>query len=458
MFSAEEIKALIQGGEGYNVEFKVRVPNKPKEITEEICAFSNAAGGTLLLGVNDKNTIVGVEIDNVKRSAIQNSLNEINPHIPCQFYSVSVDGKEVWVIEVSSGDQKPYTLSGAIYVRQGQNSQKITSVEQMRDFFQQSSRIYFDEAPCSDFTINDINELFFEEFRIISGLSPAVSREQIIRNLKLSLPSGEMKNGAVLFFGNRPEEHIDKAVIRCVAFDGIDKVTIIDDKIYGGPLYYQYKQAMQWLKGKLNVRYKIEGQGPREEIWEIPEVAFKEAIINALSHRDYYDKGARTTIELFSDRVEITNPGGLVSAISMTDFGYKSHSRNPLVFGLFERMDMVEQIGSGIIRIQELLSIHKLKAANFRTEGMFTIIFNRPKFEENETKTRVKTRVKTKEKIISLIIKNKDVTAVGLTKLTGVTLKTIEFHLRNLKQEGIIEHLGPKNGGYWIVKEVYKNK
>ena len=166
MFSAEEIKALIQGGEGYNVEFKVRVPNKPKEITEEICAFSNTAGGTLLLGVNDENTIVGVKIDNVKRSAIQNSLNEINPHIPCQFYSVSVDGKEVWVIEVSSGDQKPYTLSGAIYVRQGPNSQKITSVEQMRDFFQQSSRIYFDEAPCSDFTINDINEFFLKSLEL----------------------------------------------------------------------------------------------------------------------------------------------------------------------------------------------------------------------------------------------------------------------------------------------------
>ena len=91
MFSAEEIKALIQGGEGYNVEFKVRVPNKPKEITAEICAFANAAGGTLLLGVDDENTIVGIEIDNVKRSAIQNSLNEINPHIPCLFYCVLVD-------------------------------------------------------------------------------------------------------------------------------------------------------------------------------------------------------------------------------------------------------------------------------------------------------------------------------------------------------------------------------
>ncbi len=77
---------------------------------------------------------------------------------------------------------------------------------------------------------------------------------------------------------------------------------------------------MQWLKGKLNVSYDIEGQGggPRKEIWEIPETVFKEAIINALSHRDYYDKGAVINIEVFDDRVEISNPGGLVSAIPAT--------------------------------------------------------------------------------------------------------------------------------------------
>jgi len=115
----------------------------------------------------------------------------------------------------------------------------------------------------------------------------------------------------------------------------------------------QYKSAIQWLKSKLNVRYIIEGSGPRKELWEIPETALKEAIINALSHRDYYDKGGRIMIEHFDDRVEISNPGGLVSAISPEEFGKKSSSRNPLIFGLFERINMVSQVGSGIHRIKE---------------------------------------------------------------------------------------------------------
>jgi ATP-dependent DNA helicase RecG len=69
--------------------------------------------------------------------------------------------------------------------------------------------------------------------------------------------------------------------------------------VFGGPLMNQYQQSMQWLKSKLNVRYEIEGGGPRKEIWEIPETAFKETIINALSHRDYYDKGVRIPLNYF---------------------------------------------------------------------------------------------------------------------------------------------------------------
>lgn len=171
-----DIRSMVHAGEGYNAEFKIRVPNKVKEITEEICAFANSAGGILWIGVSDDNVIHGVSIDNGKRSAIQNSLSDINPHLATDFYAVEVDGKMVWVIEVNTGIQKPYAVSGAIYIRQGPNTQKLTTVDQMRDFFQQSDRIYFDEAPCADFDlIKDFNQNLFEEFRLQSGLSNAVS-------------------------------------------------------------------------------------------------------------------------------------------------------------------------------------------------------------------------------------------------------------------------------------------
>ena len=457
MLTLSDIKSIVASGEGYNAEFKIRVPAKVKELAAEICAFANAAGGVLLIGVDDNNTIKGVHIENDKRSAIQNSLNEINPHLLCSIYNMDIDDKEVWVIEVSSGALKPYTLSGAIYVRQGPNSQKITSVEQMRDFFQQADRIYFDEGPCLNFNLEkDLDSDFFDEFRISAGFSVGVGTQQIIKNLKLFQPEGLFKNGAVLFFAASPETFFEKAVIRCVSFDGITKTQIIDDKIYGGPLMRQFQQAMFWLKSKLNVRYEIEGSGPRKEIWEIPEIVFKEAIINALSHRDYYDRGARITIELFSDRVEITNPGGLVSAISSEEFGTKSLSRNPLLFGLFERIDMVEQIGSGIGRIKDEIAKAGLPIPIFKTDGMFTVVFQRPA-NNILVKNSEKTREKTREKIIRLIKSNKEITIKELAKETEISDKGIEYHLTKMKKEKIIIRVGYDKGGYWIVNEPIDN-
>ena len=179
-----------------------------------------------------------------------------------------------------------------------------------------------------------------------------------------------------MFFGKQPERKFPHAITRCVLFKGTNKVYIIDDKTFGGSLFQQYLQAMSWLESKLQVAYKIEGAGPREEIWEIPLTVFKEAIINALSHRDYYEQGANIMIEMFDDRAEISNPGGLLPVVAK-DFGHKSMTRNPLIFGLFTRMHLVERVASGIPRMQEAMREANLPEPEFHTEGMFTAVFKR---------------------------------------------------------------------------------
>ena len=457
MFKKSEIKSLIASGEGYNVEFKVSIPSKIKDVTEEICAFANAAGGTLLLGVDDNNIVQGVVFNNAKRSALQNSINEISPTLHCEIYTVTVDSKDVVVIEVPSGDNKPYVLSGAIYVRQGPNSQKLTTVEEMRDFFQQADKIYFDEAPCKTIHINqDVPDNNINQFRELAGLGATVSNEQIFNNLKLITKEGFLKNGATLFFAENPEQFFEKAVIRCIAFGGVDKRFIEDDKVMTGSLYNQYLQAMSWLKKKLDVRYDIEGAGsqPRKEVWEIPETVFKEAIINALAHRDYYDKGARITIEVFNDRVEISNPGGLISGIPKNEFGKRSLSRNPLIFGLFERIRMVEQVGSGIGRMRELMIEADLTEPDFNTEGMFTVTVRRPfdfnkwvdKWVDNLTDNRVN--------IIKAIHENSKVSKRELEEKVSLSATAIDNNLDALKDLGLIERVGSAKGGHWKINYI----
>jgi ATP-dependent DNA helicase RecG len=454
MLNPAEIKSIIASGEGYNAEFKVSIPSKIKEITEEVCAFANASGGVVLIGVDDANTIKGITIDNAKRSAIQNSINEISPVLKCDFNIVEVDGKDIAVIEVPSGQNKPYVLSGAIYVRQGPNSQKLTTVEEMRDFFQQADKIYFDDAICIDANMqNDIIKENIDTFRIHAGLVNATPDEQLFTNLKLIANDGHLKNGAVLFFGSNPEKFFEKAVIRCVAFEGTDKRYIVDDKVMTGTLYQQYQKSMIWLKSKLDVRYDIEGEGgkPRKELWEIPETAFKEIIINSLAHRDYYDKGARITIEVFDDRVEISNPGGLVSAVPKSEFGKRSASRNPLIFGLFERMRLVEQIGSGITRIRDVMNDEGLTPPEFNIDGMFTVTLRRPFDFEKWVEKWVEKLTENRVKILREVHNNHKVTKKELEQAVSISASAIDNNIDVLKDLGLLSREGSDKGGYWKI-------
>lgn len=457
MLNPNEIKSIIASGEGYNAEFKVSIPSKIKEITEEVCAFANASGGVVLIGVDDANNIKGITIDNAKRSAIQNSINEISPSLKCDFNMVEVDGKNIAIIEVPSGQNKPYVLSGAIYVRQGPNSQKLTTVEEMRDFFQQADKIYFDDAICKEANIeDDIANENINTFRFEAGLVNATSDEQLFTNLKLVTNEGQLKNGTILFFGSNPEKFFEKAVIRCVVFDGIDKRYIIDDKVMTGTLYQQYQQSMVWLKSKLDVRYDIEGEGgkPRKELWEIPETAFKEIIINSLAHRDYYDKGSRITIEVFDDRVEISNPGGLVSAVPRSEFGKRSASRNPLIFGLFERMRLVEQIGSGITRIRDVMNDEGLTPPEFNIDGMFTVTLRRPFDFEKWVEKWVEKLTDNRVKILREVHNNHKVTKKELEQLVGISASAIDNNIDVLKDLGLLSREGSDKGGYWKINHI----
>ncbi len=453
MLNSTQIKSIVSSGEGFNAEFKVSLPTNLKGITEEVCAFANASGGVLLIGVDDKNVIQGANIDNSKRSAIQNSIGEISPPLQCEFYIVEVDGKNVAVIEVPSGQNKPYVLSGAIYVRQGPNSQKLTTVEEMRSFFQQTVRIFFDEVSCVEANIkNDISNESIKTFRFEAELVNATSDEQLFTNLKLTSNDGYLKNGTILFFGKEPEVFFEKAVIRCLVFDGIDKRYIVDDKVMTGTLYQQYQKSMIWLKSKLNVRYDIEGEGanPRNEYWEIPIIAFKEAIINSLAHRDYYDKGARTTIEVFDDRVEISNPGGLVSTVPRNEFGKRSASRNPLIFGLFERMRLVEQIGSGIARMRDVMKEEGLTPPEFNIDGMFTVTLRRPFNFEKWVEKWVNNLSVKQITILTAIHHNNKIKKAALQELVDFSATTLDNNIEILKKEGVLEREGTK-GGVWII-------
>jgi ATP-dependent DNA helicase RecG len=481
MLTADKIKNIASQGEGHHIDFKRSVPSKVRELSEDICAFSNSDGGVILIGIDDDNKIIGVNIDNGKRSTIQGAIRAVSPMVSADMYSVDVDGKTIWIIDVPEGKNKPYTYSGAIYERQGATSQKLTDAEEIRNFYLRWNRIHFDAAPCPHFNIDkDFDKETFNTFLYKSSISKETSQQQILENLEVFDKSGTMKNGGVLFFGERPERFFMQAVVHCVRFKGTERIHIIDDKTFKGSLYQQYIQAEKWLKEKMEVEYIMKDMEPRTEIWEIPLSVFKEAIINALCHRDYYQQGAVTMVEVYDDRVEISNPGGLLEEVKR-DFGHKSASRNPLVVSLFTRMDLVEKVASGIPRMRRDMKDAGLPAPIFHADGgFFTVEFKRPRKHdtvdsadgitnditnviikpenvtvnpENVTvNVPVNVPVKNLEEQIFELIKNKQgMSAPEITAIIGKNVRTTKRYIAKLRDADRIEFRGAdKTGGYYL--------
>ena len=433
MITADDIKMMARRGESYNVDFKVTVPQKVRDITQEVCSFANAAGGYVLIGIDDDGSIKGVSLDNAKRSSIQNSIGEISPALHCELYPVDVDGKEVWVIDVPAGRLVPYFFGGSVFLREGPNSQKITNAEEIRELFQRAEKIYYDSIPQKKYDIFDhLDNNVIKIFRREAHISNNVDDKQLLVNLQAFTENEEVRRGAILFFDRHPEELFFHAVVRCTQFKGTDKLHIIDDKTFVGPLYAQYEQALSWIMDKMRLEYVIKGTGSRIEKWELPLEVFREALVNALAHRDYYEQGAFTTVDLFDDRIEISNPGGLLPLVAK-HFGRRSLSRNPYIFSLFMRMNLVEHVGSGIGRMKELMLNAGLPEPEYETEGMFTITLRRkasvvenPGLSELEKQVMDFMSVEIKPSIDELCEK------------TGKKKSTIYNTLKSLREKGYI--------------------
>ncbi len=285
----------------------------------------------------------------------------------------------------------------------------------------------------------------FMEFKKASHIVSDVDDFQVLDSMRVFDDNNVAKSGGVLFFAKHPESVFFQAVVRCVLFKGVDKIYILDDKTFGGPLLQQYNKSIEWLKGKLQVAYEIEGTGPRKEIWEIPLEVFKEAIINALAHRDYDEQGASITIEMFDDRVEITNPGTLLPVVAK-NFGRKSLSRNPLIFGLFTRMHLVEHIGSGIPRMRKVMLDAGLPEPIYDTDGLFTVTFRRPCSSQAIELTDFQS------KVIKVIKKNPSLTMEQIGEAIGIGRTSVYRIVKSLKEIGILEHKGRKSDGEWVIK------
>lgn len=355
------------------VEFKQSLSTS---LAKEIVAFTNTAGGKIFIGVNDDNDVIGYQLTNKDRSQIQNMGNTCDPSVPLQISTFIYNGKEVAIVEVPESRIKPVQCSEGFYIRNGPNSKKMTR-EEIIYSASRSGLLRYESLLRDDFNYPiDFDVIKFDELLKRMGITKTISNDQILSNLGLAKLNGKIiiNNAGILFFGNNRQLYIRQAYVTCVLYKGIDKTFIIDRKDFRDDLLTDYENAFKFLQQHLKLKYEITDGGPRTEIPEIPYEALRESLLNAIIHRDYAEEGARVMVEIYDDRVEISNPGQLL--FKKPQLGKASISRNPIIFDIFNRTGLVEKVGSGISRIKNAMKERELDVT-FDTDDFFIVTFQR---------------------------------------------------------------------------------
>jgi ATP-dependent DNA helicase RecG len=453
-----ELDRLIKIGEGWTTEFKVSASH----LGREMCAFANAGGGHILIGVDDQGRETGVHNVNRLKSQVQATARNLDPSLLIQAEAVG----NVLVVTVPCGPDKPYSSGGVFYLREASNTQQLKR-DEIREFFFKEGLITFDEQPCHRFKLRqDLDSRKYRDFINRSGIPGGLKRSDVLRNLRVITDEG-MTNAGALLFSKRSSDFFLQAAVVCAMFQGTTKATILDKEMFEGNTVSNYERAMAYLSAHLNTEYVIHG-GPREEILELPKAALREAVLNAIAHRDYRLTD-HVQVHIFLDRVEITNPGGLVAGLKRKDLGHVSRPRNPLLFSLMERMDLVENVGSGIRRIREAMKEYGLDKPIIETgDTWFSITFHRkPQHEsvaermeiakrEGARRARPKKRAEEaltdhQEHIVQAIRNDPRVTGKKLAEQLGISDRAVRKHLEKLKRKGIVARRGSRRGGYWEV-------
>jgi predicted HTH transcriptional regulator len=358
---AQELFALIQGGESSTVQFKERLPHLDN-LTHEMIAFSNSRGGVIVFGVNDKTgELRGLsfpEIQEINRQAVNAASQKIYPPICITTETVSVNENRLVVMTIEEGVSKPYKDSnGTIYVKNGSDKRKVTSNDEIARLLG-SRHLLADETEIFDSTIKDVDEWLFSAYftkefgqtYLEKGLSfeESLAAKKVLRNGHLTL-------AGLLFFAREPQRFRPVFTIKTVTFAGND----IGGCSYRskpenltGTLPELYKQGMQYLKS--SIKYLQHSGGFNSPgVPEVSIIALEEVLQNALVHRDYF-KSAPVRLLVFDNRIEIISPGKLPNSLTVDEIKYGNPvTRNHQIAYFASRTMPYTGLGSGLRRAFE---------------------------------------------------------------------------------------------------------
>ncbi len=430
------------------LEFKETFPQND-QIIKTVVAFCNQKGGKLLIGVANDGTIAGVPEEEINKALeyLEKSIHEATtPPIIPSIGAQRIGEKTILVIEVFPGLQKPYyvkseTLDKGVYMRLGRSTVRATP-EMIEELRWQARGRNFDEMPVYNATLEDLDkDAVLDFFRRRKKSKPIPEYQDGLLAYQLAVVEHTHLYPTVagmLLFGKDPQRFISEAMIICTRFKGIEGREALAARDCEGTLIQQFEEAENFIISQLNRSFTIKGM-KREEKLEIPEVAIREALLNAIVHRNYYIKSP-IKIAIYNNRVVIFSPGDFPGALTehMLKLGF-TYIRNPAIVRVFRELGYVEKLGTGLLNIFRSYEEEGLREPEIQETANFVkCILPRPTPQDQP----MPVEFDETERIMRLFETATELTIGDIIDITHIPRATVGRKLVQLVNDGVVKKIG----------------
>ena len=427
-------------------EFKVKLTDK---FEEEVISFLNTNGGNIYIGINDKGDIVGIngKIDLLQRTIKDRIKDNIMPSTLGLYDVVTLEenGKKYIKVIIAHGSEGPYYIKGmgmtpdSCFIRVGSSIQSMP-YDMINNRVNKRTRTSLRNivSPKQNLTFSQL-KIYYEEkgFNI---------NNNFLKQLDLYTDDGKYNYNAYLLADN------NTVSIKFGKYAGTNAVDLIENEDFGNcSLIKATKNILNKIEIENKIFTKIE-YPERKEIKMYDFAAVREAVVNAIVHNDWSNEYA-PKFEMFTDRLVISSNGGIQDSTTKEEFleGF-SLPKNKELMKVFNDLDLVEQMGTGIIRI--LQSYNKESFEFFPNFIRVTFPFNENKFKLTKNEIQNSNITETQNNIIGLMLDSPTITQETLARLLDVNIRTIQRNIKILMDMGLVERTGATKKGKWIVKKI----
>jgi ATP-dependent DNA helicase RecG len=427
-----------------------------KEIIISLSAFANKKGGKVVVGLDDQGNPTGLSIG---KDTLEEIANKIKMHTdPILYPSINVKTfgpGEIVELEIPESDNKPVFAFEKAYVRVGKANQKLSATE-IRDQVKRYTLPDFDQRTLAqDFKTLDLDAAAIHRLNETAFHFGKISERRILEKLMV-LRKGKLTNAGYLCF-TRENDLIPSAVIKGARFKGKTMIHFLDMKDFKGNLIVAVNEVLDFIQRHISMGVGIGAKAARDEKWDYPLEALREAVVNAIVHRDYTDPG-NIQIRIFDDRLEIWSPGLLPKELNIKSLLAENRSipRNRGLAKIFHDIGFIEGWGTGFQRMVEGCAMNGNPKPELKEmTGAFVVKFIRRPASEGINKGRsegvnggVNEGI---SRLLEFIHKNPGQRVVELAAALNIPPKTIERWIKKLREQGRIVFTGSrKTGGYFV--------